>query len=125
MPLVFEHPELPPALNGNTRLHWAEKAKQAKQAKRDFSLSIDWQKPLPRYWVDGLSVAVLFSVPHKRRIDLDNLFAGTKFWLDVLVDMKFIPDDNIKVVSEVAIGWERSQYSKTTITIFSPEEAIE
>ena len=125
MPLVFEHPELPPALNGNTRLHWAEKAKQARQAKRDFSLSIDWQKPLPRYWVDGLSVAVLFSVPHKRRIDLDNLFAGTKFWLDVLVDMKFIPDDNIKVVSEIAIGWERSQYPKTTITIFSPEEAIE
>jgi hypothetical protein len=86
-------PFLPPAeLRGNSRAHWAIKARKAKQMRSS------------GYW-HGLDdcidlrhlerVSVKYTFSNFRKIDLDNLVIGMKSWADgCLVDAEIVPDDN-------------------------------
>ena len=126
MPLIFLYPGLPPSLNGNTRKHWAERADLAKAAKREFQRIVDVQIEImgvapTLYWSD-LQVKVLFGIHHKKRIDLDNIFAGAKFWIDVLTEMKVITDDNIKIVSSLKVDWKPTGSPTTEIQLLRPTE---
>ncbi|MDD5095559.1 MAG: endodeoxyribonuclease RusA [Dehalococcoidia bacterium] len=92
----IEIPSLPPkACSPNARVHWAEKAKQAKRYRE---LSFLSAKSAMNGWIapEKALVQLTFIIPDHRRRDIDNLVASFKSGLDGLVDAGVIRDDSGK-----------------------------
>ena len=98
--LRIEIPGLPPAeCSPNARVHWAVKAKAARQYGTDvFYLAVDARNRSenPAEWqnLDNARVSVTFMLPDNRRRDLDNLIASFKSGLDALVRCGILLDDS-------------------------------
>ena len=106
MKLRIEIPGLPPReLSPNARVHWAVKAKAAREyGQTVFYAAVDARNRSyyeTQYemclWknLDHAKVRVWFYVPPKRRRDIDNLVASFKSGLDALVRCGILVDDSI------------------------------
>jgi len=98
--LRIEIPGLPPReLSPNARVHWAVKAKAAREyGSQVFYAAVDARnRSEPAKWknLDRAKVRVWFYVPPRRRRDLDNLIASFKPGLDALVRCGILVDDSI------------------------------
>jgi crossover junction endodeoxyribonuclease RusA len=89
MKVVFPWP--PKALSPNARVHWATKAKAAKQYRQAcLVLARNAKKPIN---TDGLIfMDVKFLPPDRRPRDVDNLIASLKAGMDGLADALEVND---------------------------------
>jgi hypothetical protein len=76
-------------LRGNSRAHWAKRAKAAKKM-RDDAYWMGMQEGLEHTFAKA---RITYHFYHWRKIDLDNLAIGLKPFVDGLVDAMVIPDD--------------------------------
>ena len=126
--LRIEIPGLPPAeCSPNARVHWAVKAKAAKQYGTTVSyVAVDAKNRSknPAQWqdLDGARVSVTFMLPNNRRRDLDNLIASFKSALDALVRCGILLDDS---AGHVTVSYSATQPfdSVTPVTIVQVSHA--
>ena len=121
MKLTIELPGLPPReLSPNARVHWAVKAKAAREyGQAVFYAAVDARNRSgePAKWknIDKAKVYVWFYVPPRRRRDIDNLVASFKSGLDALVRCGILVDDSIGH-AEVSYGATQPFDGKTPST---------
>src|SRR5690554_5981159 len=92
-----------PMLNGSNgliRMHWSKR----KKLKRDYHIEILSQKP--RKFKGRVNVRITrysSAVP-----DPDNVGASFKLIGDALVDAGVIQDDNMGIIKDFSVSWEKS-----------------
>lgn len=114
---VAEVGAIPPAsLRGNSRAHWAQKARDA----RTWRTSGRWHG-----YVEGIAmrhvprVSVHYAFHHWRKVDLDNLVIGMKSWLDGMVESEVIESDDpdhLVLEAPVFVKCQRGE-SHTVVTV--------
>lgn len=98
----FNIPFAPPKeLSPNARVHWAVKAAKARQMRESGYAAVRF--PVPGNHGDGLSPMkrgrITFTFFKAGSVDVDNLAASMKSWVDGLVDGRLFPDDSSKHVT--------------------------
>ena len=87
------------SLSPNGRSHWRKVAAMREEAKFDGAncarVALDGQ-PSPFAPTDTLRAWVTFCPPTKRRRDLDNVFSGTKAYMDGVCDALGVDDSRIE-----------------------------
>lgn len=111
--LEFEIPTLPPTTNSHGRVHWAVKAKIA----RDWKTLVVWavgsktpKKPLQKAKV----TITRFS---SAECDFDGLVSGGKHLLDGLIVARVIIDDKFSVIGQPNYQWEKAPPRKGKVAI--------
>ena len=106
MSITYHFPLIPAGQTLNTRMHWAQRAKLAEQAKSYATALIleqrDGRPPAVLTWVD---MAVRFTLPTRRRMDWQSLYGRIKPYEDALVDTGELAEDNVGVVRSLALEW--------------------
>jgi len=84
-------------LHPNARVHWAKKAKAAKQARDDAAW---WAKAagFKRMKAEALNVTAIFCPPDKRRRDIDSMLSSIKSALDGIADVVGVDDSRWAIV---------------------------
>ena len=108
----FEIPGAPP-LKLNARMHWAQKAKLAKQWKKHV-----YEATLGRAPATPYKRAIVRYVRHcgYKRPDHDNLVSGFKWVQDGLVEAKIISDDTMENI-ETYHEWRKARPSEKRIEV--------
>lgn len=88
--------------------HWKKFKKKYDELKGKFSKLID-EKKLPNF------SQIELKMFYNGRLDLDNLFASEKGFLDALVEKKHLPDDVKKYVPKVSAEWAKDLPHNTLI----------
>jgi crossover junction endodeoxyribonuclease RusA len=97
MKLVLPFPDS--RLLPNVKLHWAVKARAARDAKMlAWVEAIKFRQSKP---LQNVTVRVVWFPPDKRRRDEDNYTRATKHYMDGIVGARLIEDDNAKVIKHV------------------------
>lgn len=86
----------PKELNPNVKVHWGAKSRAAKRHKESCYY---WAKSAktPKFKTEAINLKITFHPPDKKRRDLDNLLAASKYLLDALAlawnvnDSRFVP----------------------------------
>ena len=88
----------PKELSPNARVHWAKKAKAAREYKSSCMWSLWYEKlPLPANpWAGKKSFKIEFSPPSERRADLDNMLAAIKPGIDALAHVTGVDDSEFQ-----------------------------
>lgn len=117
-PLVFLWPAR--ALHPNARVHWAQRAKAAKMARREgwaLAHAAGWQG---RDFPDGrLHLWIDFYPPDKRRRDDDGLLASFKPYRDGIADAMEI--DDVRFVSHPYVRDEVRKGGEVVVRL-TPED---
>ena len=86
----------PKELSPNARVHWAKKAKAAKQYRE-----LAWAQTLltdaPCNWIGCYNVHLTFHPPDRRRRDLDNMLASIKPGIDGMADAIQVDDQHFSL----------------------------
>lgn len=98
---------LPKTPNELVRLHWAQKAKEAKKWRTMSAYVARKFKPKTPFE----SVELTFIRGSSRQCDFDNGIAALKPIIDGLKDAGIILDDNPNVVKAIRFGWEKASRS--------------
>ncbi|MFD2248909.1 crossover junction endodeoxyribonuclease RusA [Pseudochelatococcus lubricantis] len=91
MSLTVTLPWPPPALSPNSRPHWSEKARAARQARHDAHLACIAAGVRKLPW-DRMHVNIVFHAPNWRPYDSDNALSRAKSSLDGIADATGIDD---------------------------------
>jgi len=97
----FTIPWPPKQLSPNARVHWAQKAKAARQYRTQCAY-IAQAQGLHGIGGDHLEVEFVFYPPTKRRHDLDNLIARIKSGIDGIADATGVDDSKWRMLFSVA-----------------------
>lgn len=95
---------LPKTPSLNHRTHWAIKAKQVKELKSLVKPVLIAHKPCKPF--DSVKLRLMFYIPTRRRMDIDNLIARAKPLIDAMVDTGILLDDSYQVVRELTVAAE-------------------
>lgn len=90
---VLELPWPPACLSPNSRVHWAKKAKAAKEYRYAARLTAQ-AMGCRALTAPRLTVEITFYPPDKRRRDTDNMLASIKSGLDGIADATGVDDSN-------------------------------
>jgi Holliday junction resolvase RusA-like endonuclease len=105
-----------PDLNPNKGLHWGSFARAKREAKKlAMGLVLEQGRPSTPY--DQAHITITWVSKHKRRRDIDNLFASMKAYIDGLVDARLIVDDSAKHVTYNAPRYEIGDKDNTIIEV--------
>jgi Holliday junction resolvase RusA-like endonuclease len=111
----IEIPGKPPTLNKVYAQHWRNYHK----AKKEWAEVIGWAlkaSGLPKSLPTPFTLSVTqFS---SRLRDTDNCIVAVKFFLDVLTDMSYIPDDNPKYVPTLILNSKKCKTVKEEKMVF-------
>jgi len=113
--LIIKVEHLPYAeLSLNSRLHWVVKARAVRASREEIGwlAKVQWHNEKPMM---NARISYEFCVKDKRRRDLDNLI--TKPWVDGLVDVGVLWDDDTKHLEIGSIKVVSDNTEKTIITI--------
>lgn len=101
-------PSPPPELSPNARVHWARRAKAAREYRQlvGFSALGQMQRQgLPKA-AGRVMLMIIFCHEDHRERDPDNLLASFKAGLDGLRDAGAILGDSTKHLSALALAWQ-------------------
>jgi Holliday junction resolvase RusA-like endonuclease len=113
---VIELGHLPdPALSPNKRLHYMELYRAKDAAKQEAAaLVLSQGKPARPY--ETAHITITWIAKDKRRRDVDNLFASCKAYLDGLVAVGLLRDDDAMHVG-YTLRYERGEKDNTIIEV--------
>ena len=117
--ITYHFPAIPAGQTLNTRMHWAQRAKLAEEAKAYATALILEQRGVrAAAGLDSVAMLVQFTLPTRRRMDWQSLYGRVKPYEDALVDTGELTDDNIWVVRPLTLDAEyRKGESGVTITL--------
>ena len=104
-----------PALNPNKRLHYMELYRAKDAAKQAAAALVLAQGKPPRPYQKA-HITITWVAKDKRRRDVDNLFASCKAYLDGLVAVGLLADDDAMHVS-YTLRYERGTRDNTIIIV--------
>ena len=97
--ITIRLPWPPKELSPNARVHWAKKAKAAKQYRE-----LAWAQTLlngdadaPIDWIECYNLRLTFHPPDRRRRDLDNMLASIKAGIDGIADAIQVDDQHFSL----------------------------
>lgn len=91
MALILELPWPSRDLHPNSRVHWAKRARAAKQAREEAGWSAR-AAGFRRIDANAVSVTAIFIPPDKRRRDSDGMLSNIKSYLDGISDVIGVDD---------------------------------
>ena len=104
-----------PDLSPNKRLHYMEVHKAKASAKKAAAALVLAQgKPAHRY--ERAHITITWVAKDKRRRDIDNLFASCKAYIDGLVAVGLLRDDDAMHVG-YTLRYERGEKDNTVIEV--------
>ena len=113
MKRVYEFDYIAPSLNKMIRMHWAKKSKMKKAVKMMVAAKMNGR-------FDG-KVQVTYERFSTGSLDpVDNLPATAKWWMDAIVNLGIIKDDDATVILDPIIKQHKvktRKEQKTVITI--------
>jgi len=113
---VIELGHLPdPDLSPNKRLHYMALYKAKAEAKQEAAALVMAQGK-PDHPYEKAHITITWVAKDKRRRDVDNLFASCKAYLDGLVEMGLLRDDDAMHVS-YTLRYERGTRDNTIIEV--------
>lgn len=98
--VVFDHHPLPVLFPNNLRrLHWAVRNEAEDASRLEAKIAAVKLKVKPP--IELCEVEEVFTIPTRRRMDIDGIVGAAKPWLDGIVDAGIIPDDDWKHVRKL------------------------
>lgn len=91
--MIVNFPWPPRELSPNARVHWAKKAKAAKQYKADCMWIMKAAKPK----TFNMELQITFEPPTKRRMDLDNMLSSFKYGIDAIAESLGVDDSKFRI----------------------------
>ena len=104
-----------PDLNPNKRLHHML-LYRAKRDAKDEAILLVLEQGRPSTPYDQAHITITWVSKHKRRRDIDNLFASMKPYIDGLVEADLIADDSAMHVS-YTLRYERGDKDNTVMEV--------
>ncbi len=92
--IVIDLPWPAKELHPNARVHWAKKAKAAKQARNDgaWCALASGVRTHDFMGLDSLNVSIVFLPPDNRRRDTDGMISSAKSYFDGIADVVGVDD---------------------------------
>jgi Holliday junction resolvase RusA-like endonuclease len=106
-----------PNLSPNKRLHHMELYRAKASAKMD-AIALVMAQGKPDHPYEKAHITITWVAKDRRRRDIDNLFASMKGYLDGLVHVGLLRDDDAMHVS-YTLRYERGEKDNTVIEVMS------
>jgi Holliday junction resolvase RusA-like endonuclease len=106
-----------PDLNPNKRLHYMN-LYRAKAVAKDVAIALVMAQGRPDLPYEQAHITITWVAKDKRRRDIDNLFAAMKAYIDGLVAVGLLTDDDAMHVS-YTLRYERGERNNTVIEVKS------